>query len=289
MEKRPMTQEEREEYHRLTENSEQLSFDIEKMNPGRVFGYCRISTPKQSIERQIRNILALYPSADIIQEVYTGKEKYRPKWQKLLQKVQSGDTIVFDSVSRMSRNAEDGIETYFKLYDQGVNLVFLKEQYINTSLYRERAKSKIELLGTKEDIILNALNEYIVELAKEQICIAFNQSEKEVLDLSQRTKEGLVTAKLNGKQLGHKKGTTYKSKREAPAKEIIMKHSKMFGGSLTDKEVMELAKLSHNTYYKYKKELVEMEYETNNGVRIEVERTDAKDRLEEYVEKLMGK
>ena len=43
-------------------------------------------------------------------------------------------------------------------------------------------------------------------LAKEQIKLAFEQSEKEVADLHQRTREGLLTARLNGKQVGRKKG-----------------------------------------------------------------------------------
>ena len=83
------------------------------------YGYCRISTPKQSIERQIRNIAAAYPHAVIVQEVYTGKKMLeRPKWTKLFRTVRSGDVIVFDSVSRMSRNAADGIKAYMELHLQ---------------------------------------------------------------------------------------------------------------------------------------------------------------------------
>ena len=75
----------------------------------KIYGYCRVSTKKQSIERQVRNILALYPSADIVKETYTGtKLEGRTKFNKILNKVQEGDTIVFDSVSRMSRDAEEG-------------------------------------------------------------------------------------------------------------------------------------------------------------------------------------
>ena len=46
---------------------------------------------------------------------------------------------------------------------------------------------------------------YLMALAKEQIKLAFEQSEKEVADLHQRTREGLLTARLNGKQVGRKK------------------------------------------------------------------------------------
>ena len=76
-----------------------------------VYGYCRISTDRQNIniERQIRNILKAYPDAVIKQEVYTGtKTDGRKVFEQLLKIIRSGDTIVFDSVSRMSRNAEAG-------------------------------------------------------------------------------------------------------------------------------------------------------------------------------------
>ena len=48
-----------------------------------IYGYCRISTAKQSIERQIRNIKAEYPTAHIVQEAYTGTSIFRPEWLKL--------------------------------------------------------------------------------------------------------------------------------------------------------------------------------------------------------------
>ena len=78
-----------------------------------IYGYCRISTPQQNIERQVRNILVTYPTAHIIREVYTGTTyQGRRELDKLLHTVQAGDTIVFDSVSRMSRNADEGCQLY---------------------------------------------------------------------------------------------------------------------------------------------------------------------------------
>ena len=78
-----------------------------------IYGYTRISTKQQSIERQIRNIKELYPNSVIVEEVYTGTKIYgRKEFNKLLKKVKTGDTIVFDSVSRMSRNAEEGKKFY---------------------------------------------------------------------------------------------------------------------------------------------------------------------------------
>lgn len=223
----------------------------------KIYGYARISRKEQSIDRQIRNIKAVYPSAIILQEAYTGTKMDRPEWNKLYKIAKSGDIIVFDSISRMSRAADEGIKTYFEFYQRGVQLVFLKEHYIDTSIYTESIQDKIKLQGTDEDEIFKGLNNYFRKLAERQIRIAFEQAEKEVQDLHQRTKEGIETARLNGKQIGQKRGNTLTIKKKAPAKEIIKKHSKNFGGSLTDIECIKLARISRNTFYKYKKEIRE--------------------------------
>ena len=99
----------------------------------------------------------------------------------------------------------------------------------------------------------------MLALAKEQIQLAFDQSEKEVKDLHQRTSEGIKTAKLNGKQIGQPKGAKLTTKKSIAAKQIIKQHAKEFGGSLSDPEVIKLAGISRNSYYKYKRELTEVE------------------------------
>lgn len=221
-----------------------------------IYGYVRISTQKQSEERQIRNILAEYPTATIIKEVYTGtKIDGRKEFEKLIKNIKANDTIVFDSVSRMSRNAEDGFMLYEKLFNKGVNLVFLKEKHINTDTYKQAFNTGISMTGTDVDHILIGINKYLLALAKEQIRLSFEQAEKEVQDLRQRTREGLVTAKLNGKQVGNEKGVKLTTKKSIEAKKQIQKYSKDFQGTLNDIEVMKLVGIARNTYYKYKKEL----------------------------------
>ncbi|MCI7136780.1 MAG: recombinase family protein [Candidatus Limivicinus sp.] len=222
-----------------------------------MYGYARISTTKQSIDRQIRNIKKEYPEATIIQEAYTGTTTDRKEWNKLFSIAKSKDVIIFDSVSRMSRNAEEGFKAYEELYKRGVELVFLKEPQINTSTYRRALEAAIPMTGSKVDFILEGVNKFLMELAKEQIILAFQQAEKEVADLHQRTKEGLVTAKLNGKRVGTEKGRKLTTKKGEKVKEAILKYSKDFNGTLDDVEVMKLVEVAKNTYYKYKKELKE--------------------------------
>lgn len=223
------------------------------------YGYARVSKKtKQDITRQIRNIKEAYPDAVIIQEGMTGTTMDRPEWNKLYKRVKSGETIIFDSVSRMSRgNPDEAVEIYEELYNRGVNLVFLKEPHINTDTYKQSLDGLISMTNSNVDFILEGINKYLMALAKEQIKIAFQQSAKEVEDLRQRTREGLATVRLNGTVLGKQKGDSWETKKSREKKQIIEKHCRDFGGSLTDKEVIELTGLARNTFYKYKKELKE--------------------------------
>ena len=89
------------------------------------YGYCRVSTHSQRIERQESNILEKYPQAVIYREAFTGtKLQGRKELDKILRRVAPGDTIVFDEVSRMSRNAEEGFALYQELFYKHINLFF---------------------------------------------------------------------------------------------------------------------------------------------------------------------
>ena len=84
------------------------------------YGYCRISRATQNIERQARNISEYDSTARLIKEAYTGTTQERPAWLKLCKGLKRGDTVIFDSVSRMSRNAAEGFREYQELYDAGI-------------------------------------------------------------------------------------------------------------------------------------------------------------------------
>lgn len=221
-----------------------------------IYGYCRISTSKQSIDRQIRNIKNAFSEAVIVKEVYTGtKFQGRKELDKLLKILKPDDTVVFDEVSRMSRNAEEGFKLYQDLYNEGINLVFLKEPHINTDTYRK--VMQIDLLNDKVDFILEGVNKYLMALAEEQIKIAFEQAEKEVQDLHKRTVEGIVTARINGKQIGRPKGLKVETRKSVEKKAMIVRYNKSFEGNLNDIETIKLVGVAHNTFYKYKRELLD--------------------------------
>ena len=221
-----------------------------------VYGYCRISTSRQNIERQERNIRDYDNTAVILKEEYTGTEIERPIFTKLLKTVREGDTIIFDSVSRMSRTASGGFQMYKELFNLGIDLVFLKEPHINTGTYRTAINNSIELTGNQiADVYIKATNTVLMMLAEQQIKLAFEQAEKEVQDLRDRTREGIVTAKLNGKIVGRKQGSKIETKKCKECKLKILKYSRKFNGTLADTDVIKLLNVSRNSYYKYCREL----------------------------------
>ena len=228
-----------------------------------IYGYCRVSTAHQRIVRQVSNIKELFPKADIVKEWYTGTTQSRPLWDQLTKRAMKGDTIVFDSVSRMSRNADEGFADYKYLYGKGINLVFLKEPLINTSVFNS-TKSNLLSISVKtgneavDDYFkgnVDLINNLLMSLAEEQIKQAFVQAEKEVTDLHGRISEGIREAKKNGVSIGLARGSKLITKKEKECKQIIAKHSKDFNGTLEDPDVIKLCGCSRNTFYKYKKEL----------------------------------
>ena len=172
----------------------------------------------------------------------------------------------------MSRTAEEGFQLYQNLFEKGVNLVFLKEHYIDTSTYRQAMDNQLKMTGTDVDVILQGINSYLMILAKKQIEIAFEQAEKEVQDLRQRTREGIETARREGKQIGQEKGRKLNVKKANLAKQIILRHNKSFGGTLSDAETQKQAGISRNSLYLYKRQL-----------KAEIENSSIEDVMEKYL------
>lgn len=218
------------------------------------YGYCRISTPKQSLTRQVRDIAALYPNATIVEEIYTGTSPNRPEWDKLKKKLRAGDTLICVEVSRFSRSEDDGVATYMELFDRGVNMIFLWQPTVNSDVYRSAIeKDIVPMTGTDVDIILKAINIYLKRVAETQIRLAFQRSELEVMDLRRRTRDGMA-AKGSGEKISKARtGKRFPTPKEKASLPIIIKHSKSFGGSLDNAELMALCKCSLSTLKKYKR------------------------------------
>lgn len=224
-------------------------------------GYARVSTPTQKLDRQIRNLKEAYPDIVIVSEVFTGKTDNRPKWNKLLRQCRAGvvGKLVFDEVSRFSRNAEEAIKEYKELYKLGIEMEFLKEPHINSSIYRQSSERKIDIDTDKMDTetanlintVVGGLNDYLMAVAEKQIFLAFEHAQKEREFLSQRTSEGLKQAKLMGSKVGRQPGQKIETRRAKRAKRYIKANYIGFGGCLTATECMRAAQITKSTFYRY--------------------------------------
>lgn len=229
------------------------------------YGYVRVSTLQQKTKRQVDNIKSFCDDAIIFVEKQSAKNiEGREVFRKLLSKVKKGDTIIFDEVSRMSRNAEEGYNLYMSMIDKGVNLIFLKERHIDTSEYLRRANKHIERISTensKMDKLLNGILELVSEFERENlrdnIRLAFEQAEHERLFLIKRVTEG--KAKSEQHQGRPKGSVNVNSEKADRIKQVIREQSKDFEGKFSDAKIMTdyLQGIARNTYYRYKRELRE--------------------------------
>lgn len=148
-----------------------------------IIGIARKSRMKQNIERQVRNILEKYPKAKIIRITCSGSKVIGfEEFERVIKEVKENKgnkkyKLVFDSASRMSRDSKGGCDLYEDLFNHNVDIEFLKEPYINTSVYKKAIENQIQLnlnTGNKAtdelmNTIIQALNKYSLELAKDQI------------------------------------------------------------------------------------------------------------------------
>ena len=230
------------------------------------YKYIRVSTRKQNPLRQHRNIDSYCKEQGIIiehsfEDKFTGTTTNRPAFDKLKKKVvkdlKNGNqiTIIFDSVSRMSRNSDEGVKQYFEWYDQGVNLIFLHEMSISTEQYTKSMR-EVGYTNTDADIILEGVNNFLRKLAKNQIIVAFEKADKEARDIKSRVIDGLEASdKQPGRPLNIDGRIETEKSRQAKA--YIIKNSTRFKGILNDTQCMKCAGISRPTFYRYLREIEE--------------------------------
>ena len=176
-----------------------------------VFGYARVSTEQQNLDRQI-DMLEKYGVDRIYNEKMTGTKRNRPELEKLLERLTEGDTVVVESLSRLGRSTKDLIWLMETFNEKGVNLVSLKESIDTTS-------STGKLLFT----LMSALAQF----------------ERDVL--ADRTKEGLAAARARGRKGG----------RPPADKEAVRKAVRLYKtGEYTVSEITEMTGVRKTTLYK---------------------------------------
>ncbi|WP_243526959.1 recombinase family protein [Bacillus pseudomycoides] len=197
------------------------------------FGYVRVSSKDQNEERQIQNMKDLgIEDRDIFIDKESGKNMERENYQMLKRLVRTGDTIMFDSLTRLGRNMNDTLEEFRYYEKHRVNLQFIKEPYINVNYTGE----------STNDVIQSA-----IQKATLTILSAF--AEKERIDIKQRQAEGIALARKQGKRLGR------------PPVEITEEFTDAYkewkSGSITAVEAMKKYGIKRSSFYKLAKQYEE--------------------------------
>ncbi|MGG3655278.1 integrase [Bacillus pseudomycoides] len=197
------------------------------------FGYVRVSSKDQNEERQIQNMKNLgIEERDIFIDKESGKNMERENYQMLKRLVRTGDTIVFDSLTRLGRNMNDTLEEFRYYEKHKVNLQFIKEPYINVNYTGE----------STNDVIQSA-----IQKATLTILSAF--AEKERIDIKQRQAEGIALARKQGRRLGR------------PSVEITEEFTDAYkewkSGSITAVGAMKKYGIKRSSFYKLAKQYEE--------------------------------
>lgn len=172
-------------------------------------GYARVSTQDQNLDRQLDNLRAA-GCERIFNEKMTGTKSDRPELKTMLLTLRSGDVLVIDSFSRLSRSTKDLLDLVEQLTDMGVHLISLKENLDTTT-----ATGKLMLT------MLSALSQFERDL------------------IAERTIDGLKAARARGRQGGRPVVGTDKDRKQA----LAMYHA----NAMSNREIAERFGVSQST------------------------------------------
>jgi DNA invertase Pin-like site-specific DNA recombinase len=236
------------------------AISLRKVDPiGMVYGYCRISNASRPIAQQEKEIKKYYPDAIIINEEYDGVLSDNKRYLFLKTLIKRGDTLILTDITRLAGSSDKAFEEYSFLLTEGVVVVFIHSPYLNTDAYKNAFEAFIMRNEPYDEAILLKIKECVFALINEQINLTFKAIQRISDFRSERTKEGIVEARKNGKQIGGKPGKKLNIKKAGKAKAIIRQFSVTFGGDMNDTACAKLAGVSRNTFYKYKREIIDEE------------------------------
>lgn len=144
---------------------------------GDILGYARVSTDGQNLDRQLDALIAAGVSRKHLYcEKMTGTKADRPELNRLIDDLESGDTVIIADLTRISRSTKDLLEIVDKIKNKGAYIKSLKDTWLDTTSS-------------------NPYNDFLLTVMS-----GLSQLERDLI--SQRTKEGLASAKARGRNGG---------------------------------------------------------------------------------------
>lgn len=187
-----------------------------------IYGYARVSTKDQNLNMQI-DALERYGVQKIFKEVISGKRNSKPILNKLLDSLKAGDTLVVWKIDRLGRVSLNLLSMKMQLEDNKIRLVSLTE-VIDTST--SSGKFMFQITCAKAEFERNLTSE--------------------------RTIEGLASARLRGRIGGRRKGLTKKGRKDAELA-FHLYNENLITKTKSIKEICEIVGIAKATFYKYLK------------------------------------
>ena len=148
------------------------------------FGYIRVSTKEQNLDRQYEALKSYVTKEKYIySDKASGKDMDREGFQTMLNAIREGDTLYLKSIDRLGRNKQQ-IKEY---------LEYFKKEGIRVKVI-DLPTTMIDIQEGQEGII-DMVNNILIE-----VFTTLAQQERETI--LQRQKEGIAVAKTQGKHLG---------------------------------------------------------------------------------------
>ena len=191
----------------------------------RVFGYERVSSQEQNLDRQIDALKVYVDEAQILTDKSSGKNLERPSYQALKGALglREGDVLYITSLDRLSRNKTD-----------------IKNEL---QWFREK-KIRLKILDLPTSLIeVPEGQQWIVEMIQNILVeVLASIAEQERLTIRKRQQEGIIAARKKGKHLGR------------PEIKIPIEFPRMYqqwkSGNMTAVDVMKQLGLSSSTFYR---------------------------------------
>ncbi len=193
-----------------------------------IYGYARVSSKEQRLDRQIEALKKIKPDV-IYHDKASGKDFERKNFLRLVKRLKFGDVVYVESLDRFGRNYREIIEWWKFITGKGADIVVLDMPLLDT-----RKSDENNLLGSViTDIVLSLLS-YVAETERRMI--------------KERQKEGIECAMKRGVKFGAPKRVTV-GEQETKVLELVNE------GVVTRREAAEKLKLTYSQVV-YREKLV---------------------------------
>ena len=189
----------------------------------RIYGYSRVSTKEQNLDRQLVELRKYVDDRFIFQDKVSGKDFNRPEYQLMRKVAQKGDVIYVKSLDRLGRNKSEVKQELEYYKNEGVRIKILD---IPTSMMD---------IPEGQEWLMDMINNLLIE-------VLATMAEQERLNIRQRQAEGIAIAKEQGK---------YKGRKEIDFPENWTEvYDQWKNRKIRGNEAMEKLGLKRNTFYR---------------------------------------